>query len=187
MHKITLLSLLSLAILAGCNKDNPTPPNEQELITTVSLTLVDSATGLQTITLSFRDLDGDGGAAPVITGGVIAPFTTYNGRLDLLNEQLVPAVSITDEIEAEAEEHQFFIQPTPGSLFSYFRYLDTDANGKPVGITFRLNSGASGSGNLTVILRHQPDKSASGVSEGDVTNAGGETDVEVTFPLSIQI
>ena len=190
MKKLHVLAILTLAIAAlfpSCKKDDPTPPNESELITTVSLTLVDSATGLQTVTLTFRDLDGDGGIDPVITGGSLQPNTTYNGQLALLDESKTPIDEITAEIEEEADEHQFFFKATPGSLLAYLKYLDTDINGKPVGLQFRLKSGSSGSGNFTVILRHQPDKNASGVSDGNITNAGGETDIEVTFPLSIVI
>jgi len=37
-----------------------------------------------------------------------------------------------------------------------------------------------------VTLRHQPDKGAIGVSDGDITNAGGETDIEVLFDVIIE-
>ena len=36
------------------------------------------------------------------------------------------------------------------------------------------------------MLRHEPDKSAAGVSSGDITNAGGETDIEVSFNVIIE-
>jgi hypothetical protein len=44
----------------------------------------------------------------------------------------------------------------------------------------------SSEGSLTIILRHEPDKSAPGVSEGDIANAGGETDIQLNFELIIQ-
>ena len=47
-------------------------------------------------------------------------------------------------------------------------------------------TGDASSGDVTVILRHEPDKEADGVSDGDVTNAGGETDVEVTFDADVE-
>ena len=43
-----------------------------------------------------------------------------------------------------------------------------------------------GSGTITVTLRHEPNKDAAGVSSGDIANAGGETDIEVTFNVEIQ-
>jgi hypothetical protein len=34
-------------------------------------------------------------------------------------------------------------------------------------------------------LRHLPNKSAAGVAAGDITNAGGATDAQVTYPIVI--
>jgi len=39
---------------------------------------------------------------------------------------------------------------------------------------------------VTITLRHEPAKDATGVSDGDITNAGGETDISVNFPVEIQ-
>jgi hypothetical protein len=61
-----------------------------------------------------------------------------------------------------------------------------DANGNPVGVTFDLTTGDAGNEQFTVILRHEPNKSASGVSDGDISNAGGETDIEVVFDIHIE-
>ena len=61
-----------------------------------------------------------------------------------------------------------------------------DKNGKPIGLTFTLKTGATATtGNITVVLRHLPAKSASGVATGDITNAGGATDASVTFPVKV--
>jgi hypothetical protein len=35
-------------------------------------------------------------------------------------------------------------------------------------------------------LRHLLNKNAAGVSTGDITNAGGSTDAEVTFPIVVE-
>jgi hypothetical protein len=60
-----------------------------------------------------------------------------------------------------------------------------DSNGNPVGVQFNLLTGAAGTGGFTVILRHEPEKSADNVNTGDVTNAGGSTDVQVTFNITV--
>jgi len=65
-------------------------------------------------------------------------------------------------------------------------YDDKDANGNPVGLSSILTTGDAASGSITITLRHEPAKSASGVSNGDITNAGGETDIEVIFPINVQ-
>ena len=65
-------------------------------------------------------------------------------------------------------------------------YADSDANGNPIGLLSIFNSSSSEEeGFLIVTLRHQPDKFASGVSDGNIENAGGETDIEITFDLVI--
>jgi hypothetical protein len=40
-------------------------------------------------------------------------------------------------------------------------------------------------GNIIVVLRHEPAKSAAGVAMGDITNAGGATDAQVTYPIQV--
>jgi hypothetical protein len=90
---------------------------------------------------------------------------------------------LTAEVFDEAEEHQFFFSASGNSSFAY---VDQDNNGFPVGLAFELVTGEAGSEILSVTLRHQPDKGASGVSDGDITNAGGETDIEVLFDVIIE-
>ena len=174
---------LALIVLnAACKKDDPVIPNEEELITTFTYTL--SAAGAAPVVLSFTDLDGDGGNAPVINGGTLQANTTYTGTIDLLNEAESPAESITEEIAEEKEDHQFFFA-TDG-LDLRFAYEDLDANQQPVGLSTTLLTGDAGTGNLRITLRHEPSKSATGVSMGNIDNAGGETDIEVTFPVTVQ-
>ena len=179
---VLMLTLTAIAFFPACDKDDPEIPNEEEVITTLNYTL--TTTSGDTIVLTFQDLDGDGGAAPTITGGTLATNQTYTGTMELLNETESPAEDITGEIEEEDEDHQFFFQSTITGLT--IAYNDQDANGNPVGLHSTLTTGAVGSGSITIILRHKPNKSASGVSDGDITNAGGETDIEITFPIDVQ-
>jgi hypothetical protein len=136
------------------------------------------------VVMSFRDLDGDGGDAPVITGATLSANTSYTGTLDLLNEAETPVEVITEEIEEEDDEHQFFFQTNIAGLS--VSYEDQDGDGNPVGLATSLTTTDAGSGTLTIILRHEPEKNAAGVKDGDPTNAGGETDIEVSFPVDVQ-
>jgi hypothetical protein len=128
-------------------------------------------------------MDGDGGNAPMITVDTISSGVSYNGSLSLLNETESPADKITTEIFEEAEEHQFFFQSSDSALS--VSYSDTDANQQPLGLLSELSASDPGDYSLTITLRHEPDKSAAGVSDGDITNAGGETDIEVTFQIHV--
>lgn len=176
--KILTLGYLFIALTAcSSDDDNPTPVNEEEVITTVIATLTPAGGGTDII-LTSRDTDGDGPNAPVITiVGNLAASTTYNGSLTLSNETEDPAEDITSEVSTEGADHQFFFTSAIGTV----AYADTDTNGDPIGLAFTLTTATATTGNLTITLRHEPSKSATGVSNGDITNAGGETDVEVTF------
>jgi hypothetical protein len=68
-----------------------------------------------------------------------------------------------------------------------FVYADSDVNGKPIGMsfTFTTGNGNVNSASSFFILRNFLNKSASGVSSGDITNAGGSTVAEVSFPIFI--
>lgn len=183
MKNLKLIALLVIPIIfsTSCSNDDA-PVNEEEVITTVTTTLVG---GGQTITLTSRDLDGDGPNAPVVTvSGNLVAGTTYTGSTTFLNELENPAEDITVEVEEEGADHQVFYQ-LPSSIGTV-TYTDTDANGKPIGLNFTLVAGTSGTtGTLTVTLRHLPNKTATGVAAGDITNAGGNTDAAVTFSVAV--
>jgi len=130
------------------------------------------------------DLDGDGGVEPTITGGSLEANHTYVGLVGLLNESETPAENITEEILEEDLEHQFFFQSSISDLS--VSYNDSDSEGNPLGLGTTISTGSPATGTLTVTLRHEPNKTASGVSDGDISNAGGETDIEVAFPIDVQ-
>lgn len=193
MKNLKLSALLIIAMMAfsSCSDDDDTvipPVNEEELITTVEAVFTPSGGGTA-ITLRSRDLDGDGPGAPAITvNGSFLQNTTYNGAVTVLNESVSPAENITEEIIAEAEEHQLFYQKT-GNLpnFVYATSADNlDANGKPIGLKTVFTTTSAATGTLTIILRHEPNKAATGVAGGDITNAAGSTDFEVTFSIAVQ-
>ena len=174
-----ILPILALA-LYSCEPVDPTDPNEEELITTFTVDLVGPTSSA---TLSYVDLDGDGGSAPVISVDSLESNTEYTGSLTLLNESVSPAEDITTEVFDEADDHQFFFYSSGESTFTY---SDQDNDGNPLGLEFELTTGSSGSEDYTITLRHEPVKTAAGVSDGDITNAGGETDIEVVFEIDIK-
>lgn len=188
--KFYALALFSVITFSSCsNNDDPIPPpvNEEELITTVTA-IYTPVGGGTVVTLQYQDLDGEGANAPIVT--ISSPFAknkTYNGAITFKNELANPAEDITPEIVEEGDEHQLFYQIT-GTLnaFTYGTATSNfDENGKPVGLQSVFTTTGEASGTLTITLRHEPNKSASNVSAGDITNAGGSTDAEVTFAISV--
>ena len=181
MKTFKIIPLVIFAMgLFSCEPNEPVDPNEEELITTFNVNL--EANG-QSLTLNYQDLDGDGGNDPIISVDTLSANTTYSGSITLFNESVTPTEEITPEVFDEADEHQFFFSSDGSSSFTY---KDQDNNGNPLGLSFELTTGNSGSEVLTFVLRHEPDKSATGVSSGDITNAGGETDIEVPFNVVIE-
>lgn len=169
-------------LLSSCSSedDNPTPVNEGEVITTLTVTLTPEGNGT-VVTLQSRDLDGDGPNPPIITLlGSVAGNTTYSCSIVLLNETVSPPENITEEVEEEADEHQFFFTTT-GAIESV-TYDDEDINGNPVGILFTLSTFTAGPATLTVTLRHEPKKP----NNGTLADAGGETDMAQSFSFTVQ-
>ena len=189
LKQLSLILLASIVFTACSNDDdgsnNPVPVNEEEVITTLTATLTPVGGGAD-ITLQKQDLDGDGPDPAVVTvSSTLAINTTYNVSLILLNETESPAENINEEIEEEDEDHQFFYQAS--NNVATFAYVDFDANGNPVGLQFTLTTtDVAANGNITVTLRHEPSKTATGVSGGDIANAGGETDIQAVFPVVVQ-
>ena len=185
LHKFSILAFFAVAtVFLSCEDDDVVIPVVEELITNMTVVLTPQGGG-NVVSLVFSDPDGDGAVAPTITGGTLAANTVYDARITLLNESENPVEDITEEIEAEDEEHHFFFA-VDGGLNLAVSYAEQDADGKPVGLLTRGTSGAASSGSLTVILRHEPAKNAAGVKDADITNAGVETDIEVAFPIVIQ-
>tara|TARA_X000000368_G_C22769478_1_gene596529 strand:- start:154 stop:714 length:561 start_codon:yes stop_codon:yes gene_type:complete len=186
MKKYIFYALLALPlIIVSCSKnedDTPEPVNEEEVITTMTITLTPKE-GSGTITLQTKDLDGDGPNAPVITvSGNLKNEVFYTGSVVFLNETESPAENITEEVEEESDEHQFFVTPGGGIAdIIGIEYLNNDSNGYPLGTQFELNTLGSGNGTLTFTLRHEPKKPNTGPSD-----AGGETDIETSFDVTIE-
>ena len=172
-----------LFIFSACSDDD-TPPaqvDEEEVITTLIVSLTNNNTGEQ-IELRSQDLDGDGSNAPVIqVSGNLTVASTYNGTIELLNETVSPADNIHEEVLAEGAEHQFFYTQGGGLNIST-QYSDVDSNGNPIGLAFTLATTAPSQGTLTFTLRHEPLKP----NDGSLSGAGGETDISVSFPITVE-
>ena len=183
LNKLLILSITGFVSFSSCKKDDPvTPviPNEEELITTLNYTLTNALDITDVVTLTFVDLDGDGGTAPTITGGDLNLNKTYNGTMELLNASNSADVEdITVEILEEDEDHQFFFSADSITV----SYNDLDTNMNPVGLktTLTLTAGSAGLDTLKITLIHEPTKP----NNGTVADAGGETDIEVSFPINV--
>ncbi|MDD3005411.1 type 1 periplasmic binding fold superfamily protein [Flavobacterium sp.] len=185
--KLMPLALIALFSFNSCSNDDTSQPvNEEEIITTVTITLTPED-GSQAVILTSRDLDGDGPNMPIFTStGTIAALKNYNGTVSILNELTTPVEDIALEIAEEGADHQFFYKAIEG-LSGNFEYADEDENGNPIGLKFIFTPSANTqSGFLNLILKHNPNKLGQNVGSGDITNAGGATDIEVSFPVTVE-
>ncbi len=180
LFRTTLLTLLAAApLFSACKNDDddPTPDEDNEQITTVTYTLTPAGGGTPVV-VTYKDADGDGGAAPTIGALTLAANTSYTGALTLLDETKSPAQNIGAEILKEADEHIFFFEPTPANLVTVTR-TDKDSKSLELGLQTRLVTTTAATGTLKITLRHQP-----GTKNG--TFAPGDTDVEVIFPTTVR-
>ena len=137
--------------------------------------------------------DGPGPQDLVVEDIQLAQNKTYEMAISLDNT--IEGESITEEIEEEAEEHQFFFGWT-GDVFTDpmgdgnidnsldpLNYNDADENGNPVGLSTEWTTSSSSltGGTFTVRLQHQPDIKTSTTGAND-----GDTDFDLEFVLNIQ-
>lgn len=178
--KFLTAALVANLLVIGCSKDDdPQAVNEEELITTLTVTL-QPEDGSTAIILQFRDLDGDGPELPEIQNGNLTAGTTYRGSIKVENEAEDLTENITEEVEEENLEHQFFYT-VGGGLDVTTSNENLDDDGNLLGTAFTLVAGAVSSGTLTFTLRHEPTKPNEGLED-----AGGETDISATFEVSVE-
>ena len=190
MKNFFKVMLIAFVTLTSCSSDDePTPEVEvpEEVITNIDIALVSDT---ETLILSYVDIDGIGfGETGITTEGTLKANTTYKGAFTITNvlADEEEERNVTAEISELDDDHQFFFIATNGDLDITITYDDLDDNGNPVGLFFTLTTGAISSGDFNVILRHEPNKTAEGVFEGDIANEDqGESDFDIIFPLLIE-
>ena len=145
MKTIKFLStvIFASALIFSCSSDDDSTPDqvvEEEVITTMTITLQPFDDQISSVILQTQDLDGDGPEIPVVTiSGNLLENKMYYGSIVLLNETEDPAENMTLEIEAESLEHQFFYTIENG-LDAITEYNDVDPNLNPIGLDFVLTS-----------------------------------------------
>ncbi len=174
-----LASTLVFATAACGNDDDPKPvEEEQELITTLQISLVPEGKG-QNVTATFRDANALNG--PTNETLSLAPNTTYKASVTLKDESKTPAVDYTSEINEEGDEHEVFYVAASGLNVTVQKTEDKDKNDRPIGLLTKVVTGQSSAGTLRITLKHQPNL------KGNTSDSSkGETDVEVNFNVVIQ-
>lgn len=183
-NALMVVAFALATIWTGCKKDDdnvpdpPAPDNEEEVITTMRLTFVDSSNTSNIKSATFRDPDGDGGLAYDIFDTIkLDADKTWITTILLLNETESPADTISNEVLDEGVDHLFCF--TPAGTSATIVKTDLDSNGFPIGLQTKWYTTSAGNGTMQVELKHQP-----GVKDG--TCAAGDTDISVNFQVKVQ-
>ena len=183
----------------------PTIANEQ--LTSAYLKATNEANPSDTTSCRYRfHLDNNGNVKSTdSTGLVLKANSKYDVKVVMLDTTQSPTFVVSDEIKQRQNYHLFFFQPTPitsanlviGTGSPYIPgtptsttgpYLnlaiartDLDSNTPPlqIGLTDLFTTGAASTGNLRVVLRHQPNAK-------NGLYAPGSSDLDVNFKVTIQ-
>ena len=202
MMNLSRIAPMFLVFATACGDvENPEGEEENEVITTLVLTFTPVAGG-DALEFSWADVENDGN--PVIDDIALSDADDYDVTVSFLNELEDPAEDITLEIQDEDDEHQIFFTGTAvqgpatgtnASAVVEHAYADADADGLPVGLDNTFTTLGTGSGELTVTLRHLPPENGEAVKVSGLADTvasdgfgaiGGDNDVQVTFALDVQ-
>ena len=170
-------TLLASTVIYSCSKgdDDPEEVNEQEVINRVSIVLSDGSTS-QTVTWN------EGSTPPAITLDVDKTYTASIYFYDASDPTDVE--DITEEVIEEVDEH-FILWEIAGLSDFLITSAPTDyagSDGIPINLITEWGTGGAESGNIKVTLIHEP-ANKTGTTRSSI---GGETDIELTFPTTVQ-
>ena len=211
LHPRILMTLAFTLSLSGCGDDvgdvesseitDGHHENPNEVLTTLKLTFT-SLGGDETFSVTST--------APEIRNETVADNIvlqygrTYAVQLEVFNELERPVENVTPEIKDEMDEHQVFFvgsavdgpstTTNPDAIIQQI-YDDVDNYGYPVGLSSTIVSTNTGSGVLSIQLRHLPmlkgellktEGLATLMANEGVQAMPGSTDIRVDFSISVQ-
>jgi hypothetical protein len=180
-HMVRALALATALTVGACGDSSTGPGGEQEVISRVTLSLTPAGGG-SAITVYIDDPDGAGPQAPSAQVGSLSLTSgaSYTGSILFENRLENPPENITEEVEAEADEHRVFYTVT-GTAASV-TVTDVDGSARPLGLVYNVAAGGTaGAGTLRVVLCHYGDTTKPAVA----TSCSTDTDIDVTFNFTV--
>jgi hypothetical protein len=180
--KLLFLLLPVVMLSQACKKDeeNVAPTDDNEAITTATITLTNKAVPTEVVTATIDNLNTQADFNKATLN--LKANTTYTGAITLFDKTKTPVLDVSAGIKTEANEHLFVYTPSAG-LGLTVTITDKDTNPAPgpypVGLTTEMKTGVASSGKLKVVLRHQPN-----VKNG--TAAPGTSDLDTDYNVVIQ-
>jgi hypothetical protein len=183
-HSFKFISVVVVLVLNSCNNKSkvaaPQIVNENEVITTLIVDLVDSSDISKKIRLKSTDLNPGDNLPPTFEMPDLQDNKTYYGEILLLDESKTPADTISNAVAEEKEDHQFVYSTNNLGFTVNYLNTDIDANGYYVGLRpiIKTKNIAGQQVNLQVILYHLPGIKKASPAE-NVKN--GSADIETIF------
>lgn len=187
MKKSFIILLATTGVLlawSSCKKSEqnvqaPVPDNE--VITTVQLSAVNTTDPTDTPTAKWVKLNPADTSAPDLTHArlLLRPNATYNVQVKFLDETKSPADDITAEVKDRANYHLVCFSPASGlNLQISAADSDTHTPPLPVGLSNVFRTTTISTGNLNVELHHQPTLKTGDCSLGSI-------DADVNFTVTV--
>jgi len=170
---------------SACNKQEkavapPVPGNE--FITTLKLVATNVADSTDMVSCAWTKLNPNDTSAPdtSLAHMKLRANAVYNVKVMVLDETKTPPLDITPEIQDRENYHLVCFTIAPGLNLSVQRTdHDTNTPQHEVGLADKFAAGSPSSGNLEVVLHHQPN-----VKNGDCNR--GSIDIDVNFTIYIK-
>ena len=184
--------------LTSCEKEDPVPEVDQEVITDVTLLFSEvdesgeivAGSGFEVVA---RDAEGIslGNFPEIDTIEGLEAGKKYLLQISLYNG--IAGEDVTVEVAEDDTEHQFYFLGSTlvgETAFLSYEYNDEDSNAQPVGLRgyVTVGSPAIATGTFRIVLRHDLNKTFEGSNDPNFENfeqAGGETDLDVTFQVIV--
>lgn len=191
---LTAFALVSFAF-SSCSSEDPVPENDGELITDVTLTFqeIDASGNSVGAAFDFTASDAEGieiGSTPEVETVLLTKGKTYQMSIDVFNS--VAGEDITSEIREEGDEHQFYFLGSAFTSSPFLSYEYNDDAGELIGlkgiVTVQQSPGFNNA-NMQILLRHALNKNYPGADNPnfqDYAQAGGESDLDITFPIVVE-
>lgn len=200
-------TLSTLLVAAACHGHGHDHDHENEVISRIELAFTPAGGGAPLV-FSFDDPDGDGGISGTSERVALALGAEYSLALRFRNTLAEPPEDLTEEIEAESEEHLVLLlgdlsgpaSSSPSALLDQ-SYADRESDygpnavgdDLPVGLLHTVTAARAGSGKLRVMLRHLPPINQQPQKTGELPaelaagrDLPGSVDVDVSFDLVVE-
>lgn len=186
---VKLLFIAAIAIFTSCEKDEPKPTHEEEVITTLKIEVTNQGDNTKK-TYEFKvehdhsnDSSSQGGEHQHVEIK-LASDTTYKFELTFLNESDSNNVEdATEEIVEEKDEHQIFFELADSSITVTAASDDIkDSSNNPIHLKTIWETTSAKVVDVKAYLIHEP-TSKTGTKRADF---GGATDVEIEFEAHVE-